>query len=299
MTHLVFGCESGELGPLQAAADCLDSPAYHVCLRRFTGEGMTFAAARQAAVRTLAGEAAECLSSPNNALAVEYLRALKALGSSMEPLALPRVGAAHDSGEESGYPSASAVREKILTGGDWRAVLPETSAAILSREIEAGRGPVCMENCQRAVLSQLRRMPEEDFRAYDGGNEGLYHRFYAAVHGAVTVDEILSAVKTKRYPLARLRRMLLQAYLGAPQAAQGRRRPTCGCWEQTGGEGPCWGGCGRPRPCRWSPSPDMSGGWGRRRSGSSIRRPGVRTCTCWPAPTWDRRRRRANMQPRR
>lgn len=225
VTHLAFGCECGALEPLQAVSECVDGDAYRAELRRFAGEGVTFAAARQAVVRDLAGEAAECLSSPNSALAVEYLRALKTLGSTIEPLALPRIGAAHDSGEESEYPSASAVREKILTGGDWKEMLPEASAAVISREIEAGRAPVWMENCQRAVLGQLRRMAEEDFRPYDGGSEGLYHRFYAAVHRAATVGDILSAAKTKRYPLARLRRMLLQAYLGVPQALQGETPP--------------------------------------------------------------------------
>ena len=211
-------------------ADCLDSEVYHAGVTRFTGEGMTFAAARQAVVRALleqtgSSEAARCLSSPNNTLAVEYLRALKARGGGIRPLALPRVGAAHDSGEESEYPSASAIRERLSAGGDWRGMLPGASAKILSREIEAGRAPVSMDNCRRAVLSQLRRMGEEDFRVYDGGNEGLYHRFYGAVHSAAGPEEILEAAKTRRYPRARLRRMLLQAYLGVPQAVQGETPP--------------------------------------------------------------------------
>ena len=224
-THLAFGCECGDLEPLRTVAECLDSPAYHVLLRQFAGGGVTFAAARQAAVQALAGEAAECLSRPNNALAVEYLRALRERGSAMEPLALPRVGAGHDSGEESDCPSASAIRSRIFAGGDWKAMLPEASAAILSREMEAGRAPVRLENCQRAVLFQLRRMGEEDFRPYDGGNEGLYHRFYAAVHSGATIEEILSAAKTRRYPMARLRRMLLQSCLGVPQARRGETPP--------------------------------------------------------------------------
>lgn len=223
VTHLAFGCECGELGPLAAAAACLDAPQFHERLRRFSGEGMAYAAARQAAVRTLAGNAADCLSHPNNILAVEYLRALRS--SRIEPLALPRTGAGHDSRERSDYPSASAVRELILSGGGWRTALPEASAAVLSREIGAGRAPVSAGTCQRAVLAQLRRMSEEDFRPYDGGGEGLYHRFYRAVHTAGTLDGILAAAKTKRYPLARLRRMLLQSYLGVPQAAQGETPP--------------------------------------------------------------------------
>ncbi|MBD5160542.1 MAG: nucleotidyltransferase family protein [Oscillibacter sp.] len=225
VTHLAFGCESGALEPLAAVAACLESPEYRAELRRIAGGGMTFAAARQAAVRTLAGDAAECLSRPNNALAVEYLRALRAQGRAIEPLALPRVGADHDSGGESGYPSASAIRRKLLAGGDWRGMLPEAPADIISREIEAGRAPAAMDNCLRAVLARLRRMDEDDFRLYDGGNEGLYHRFYAAVHAAVSPEEILETAQTRRYPLARLRRMLLQAYLGVPQAAQGETPP--------------------------------------------------------------------------
>ena len=225
VTHLAFGCECGTLRPLQTVARCLDSERCQAGIRRFTVGSMTFAAARQAAVRELAGEAAECLSAPNNTLAVEYLRALRVYGGSIEPLALPRTGAAHNSREPDEYPSASVIRCRIGMGWDWQTMLPETSAAVLSREMEAGRAPVWMSNCQRAVLSQLRRMSEEDFRRYDGGNEGLYHRFYNAVHTAINFTDIVLAAKTKRYTRARLNRMLLQSYLGVPEAAPGETPP--------------------------------------------------------------------------
>ena len=64
----------------------------------------------------------------------------------------------------------------LLEGDGWQNVLPPPTAAIVSREIQAGRAPVQMENCQRALLFQLRRMSEADFLPYDGGNEGLYRR---------------------------------------------------------------------------------------------------------------------------
>ena len=54
--------------------------------------------------------------------------------------------------------------------------------------------------CERAVLSRLRVMTEEDWRGYDPGGEGLYHRLYQAARRACTVDGLLSAAKTKRYP---------------------------------------------------------------------------------------------------
>lgn len=224
VTHLSFGCECGALEPLLAAAEGLERAEYPEKLREMTGKGISFPAARQQALEEIMG-AAECLSRPNNALAVEYLRSLRAQGSRIEPLALPRVGEDHDSETLGAYPSASAVRRAVLAGEDWRGLLPEASGEILSREIKAGRGPVCWRNCQRAILARLRSMGEEDFRPYDGGNEGLYHRFFAAVRSAATVEELLETAKTKRYPMARLRRMLVQAYLGVPQAAQGETPP--------------------------------------------------------------------------
>ena len=63
-------------------------------------------------------------------------------------------------------------------------------------------------------------MTEADWRPYDPGNEGLYHRLYQASRDACTVAEMLSAAKTKRYPLARLRRMVLSAYLQLPPAPE-------------------------------------------------------------------------------
>lgn len=223
VTHLAFGCESGELAPLAAAAEGLEDPRYPERLHRELKSGRSFAAARQAALSALLGAAADTLALPNNALAVEYLRALR--GTGIVPLALPRIGAAHDSDVLGEYPSASAIRAVLLAGGDWAPLVSTATAALLRREVAAGRAPVTLRNCERAVLAQLRRMREEEFACYDGGGEGLYRRFYAAVHTADSIETILETAKTKRYALARLRRLLLHSYLACPAAAQGETPP--------------------------------------------------------------------------
>ena len=63
-------------------------------------------------------------------------------------------------------------------------------------------------------------MQEEDFLPYDGGEEGLYHRFYKAVRQGNNLEEILALAKTKRYTHARLRRVLTCALLGVTAALQ-------------------------------------------------------------------------------
>lgn len=220
VTHLVFGSESGDAAPLARLAEALCSDEFAQTLRRELSRGDSFPAARQRAVSPLlsSGEAA-LLSNPNDILGVEYCKALR--GSGIQPVAVPRLGSVHgDETAGEGFVSSSAIRA-LLRRGDEEAALNLMAPAMAKAyraERDAGRAPALLERCERAVLARLRFMEEADFAALDPGREGLYHRFYRASRSAASVEELLSAVKTKRYPLARLRRMVFQAYLGLPPA---------------------------------------------------------------------------------
>ena len=210
-------------------ARVLDSEAYHERVRALLTGGKTFAVCRRQAAAELAGEtAAVLLDSPNNNLGVEYCRALHALNGTMRPLTIPRTGAEHDGIPQAGIASASYIRSLLREGktGEAAAFLPVSSAEILRREMAAGRGPADERYCERAVLARLRTMEEADFRPYDGGGEGLSHRIFRAVQESCSVAEILDRAKTKRYTYARLRRLLLSAWLEMPAPAL-QDRPPC------------------------------------------------------------------------
>ena len=127
------------------------------------------------------------------------------------------VGDAHDRERPGeGHPSATALRALIRAGEADRALelMPPAMAAVYRAEAAAGRAPVFLETCERAVLARLRSMTESDFAALDQGREGLYRRLYRASRTAPTLETLLAEAKTKRYAHARLRRMALWAYLG-------------------------------------------------------------------------------------
>lgn len=223
VTHLAFGSERGDADALREVAACLDSEAYRAGLRRFLGEGMSFAACRQAVVRGLLGpEKAALLDTPNNNLGVEYCRALGRRAPGIRPLTVPRRGDAHDTAVwAGGNPSATAIR-KLLRAGEREQALALMAPAmgdIYQGEEAAGRAPVFSETCERAVLARLRSMTRADFAALDEGREGLCNRLYGASRTAASVAEVLEAAKTKRYAHARLRRMVLWAYLGLTPGA--------------------------------------------------------------------------------
>lgn len=197
VTHLSFGGEGGGADELQRLAVCLDSPGYQAALRARLDAGLPFAACRAGAVEELLGpERAGLLSGPNNNLGVEYIRALNALGGSIRPVVIPRTGAGHDGGDHPQYPSASFVREQILSG-----TLPAAN-------------PAGLRWGERWVLGALRAMDEEDFAALPDCGEGLSHRLYRAARQGRTVEEVYALAKTKRYAHARIRRAVLWGALG-------------------------------------------------------------------------------------
>ena len=222
LTHLAFGSECGDGAALQRVAAALQSEEFPALLRQELKVGDSFAAARERSVgKRLSPEDAALLQSPNNILGIEYCKALLDCKSTVEPLTIRRVGAAHDAKEAQGtIASASAIRTLLKEGEKERALslmAPAMKEAYLEEEA-AGRAPVLWQNCERAILARLRSMRREDFAALDRGKEGLYNRLYEASRTAAGVEELLAAAKTKRYAYARLRRMVLWAYLGLKPA---------------------------------------------------------------------------------
>lgn len=217
VTHLSFGSETGDMDPLRELAELLLSRDFDESLKIHLKTGVSYAAARQKAANEAVGERAGLLSQPNNILAIEYLKALITQNSLIEPLAVLRRGVMHDGAGEGEYPSASQVRELILSGRDIpERLMPRRSKAILEEQIARGLAPASINNCERAVLARMRTLDESDFEAADGSAEGFHRRFMEAARRENSVEGIIEAAKTKRYARSRIRRLLLRAYLGVP-----------------------------------------------------------------------------------
>lgn len=226
VTHLSFGSEVGDLAPLTALALAAAEPENVEKIKRQMSEGMSFAAAREKVLSTSLGRESKLLQTPNNVLAVEYLKALFAYHSGMTPMTTARTGAQHDSVSDDGvWRSASQLRSMMEAGEDISAFVPREARDMPRQEMAAGRGPVTMAGMEEAILSRLRMLTAEDFCALPDATEGLGNRLYKAVGSEYSVEAVLSAVKTKRYPLSRLRRMVMYAALGIRADMGGARPP--------------------------------------------------------------------------
>lgn len=205
---LCFGAESMEEADLRRTAEALLSPEFSVLLKEALGKGLSFPAARQAALEQM-GIPASDLALPNNILAVEYCKAILAQGSHMEIFPIPRQGDYHAEELGSGFPSATAIRQRILEGRfPGEAIPPE--AARLFRE-----APVhTLAMAARAILAKLRTMTDEEFEALPYGSEGLWRKLMKAARSQEALEDIINATKSKRYTRTRIDRMILCAFLG-------------------------------------------------------------------------------------
>lgn len=210
-THLSFGSEAGELAHLESLAEAMLVPEMDMFIKEELERGISYASARHNALKRIAHEKAEIIVSPNNILAVEYLKALKTIKSEMIPITVSRTGGDHDG--SFGY-SASAVRAALKEGNGAYDAVPEAAKLVFEREMACGRGPVFTEAIESAVMYRLRTMTQEEFDMLPFASEGLGQRLYKNVKSSTCLTEILEKTKTKRYAMSRLRRMIMCAYLG-------------------------------------------------------------------------------------
>ncbi len=218
-----FGSEVGSLAPLERAVNTMESERYQNLMRYFLTTGISFPEAQQKALTEIAG--ASCgnlLSTPNNTLAIEYIKALRRLSSPIKPFTIPRYQVAHDSAVPLGNIASATYLRSVIENDRLSAsfpFMPAACASVLSDAATQGRAPATREPLERAVLSRLRALSLEELAALPAVSEGLENRVYNAVRTASSLEELENAIKTKRYPLTRVRRLLWAAYLGIPKTA--------------------------------------------------------------------------------
>ncbi|MEE3404260.1 MAG: nucleotidyltransferase family protein, partial [Acutalibacteraceae bacterium] len=216
---LYCGSECGDTARLEQAAQAVADTAVENTLRHYLREGITYAAAREKAVRRLYGEeTAAVLTNPNDILGTEYAKALHRLHSPIQLHTIQRVAVAHDSDTPDGqFASASYLRQQLYQGQTIDVYIPSSVKALFNaarQHLSGDRNKVI----EPMLLYRLRTMTPQDFAALPDISEGLENRLYEAVRSCISIDGILSYVKSKRYPLSRLRRLLLYAFLQWTQA---------------------------------------------------------------------------------
>ena len=104
-----------------------------------------------------------------------------------------------------------ALREKLLKG-DRNFCSKYMSEEILNMFNEEDLSNV--GNIETAILAVLRTKTLDDLKKLPDLSEGVENKLYSAIRVATDLESLYNEIKVKRYPLARIRRLVLAAFLG-------------------------------------------------------------------------------------
>ncbi len=215
--YLCFGSEHGEIAQLQEIAEIFanESLEFKAKLKESLDKGLSYPSAR---ANTLPKVLREIANSPNNILAIEYLKALIRLNSKIEPVTIKRIGAGYlETDNSSEFSSATAIRKHIAEAAGFSTIsknVPSSTFEILTREFFNQRGPVYPSSIFENLRYKIRTMTLNELAQYNGISEGLESKIHKAFEVANSYEEAINLIISKRYPKTRILRILLSIYLG-------------------------------------------------------------------------------------
>lgn len=201
---LCFGSEKGDIDLINSAAKALQSERVNDRIKEHMSLGNNYPVSLQKALCECCGEKiSNAVNTPNDVLGVEYCKA--ALSTQITPVAIKRYKVDHDSSAvNENFASASMIRQMLENKESAERFLPQNAqicdCAFISR-------------LEKVIMYKLRTMTPESIKQLPDVSEGLENRIFSSVLKSTSVNELLDNIKTKRYTMARLRRILIYALL--------------------------------------------------------------------------------------
>lgn len=223
--HISFGAEDDDVEALSEIAGLIaEKSVIDGTLATMMGSGVSYARARERELYKRIKDRASLISTPNNILAVEYLRAVRQQGLDISPVAVRRTGAAHDGDTPDGVIASASYIRQLARGGrldEAAGFMPPQSLEQLRQAAREGAAMLDLSRLDCAMTAVLKRCSIEQLSKLPDASEGLEHRLYDAIQAGVDLEDICGGAKTKRYAYSRIRRMLYCAFLGIEKKPAG------------------------------------------------------------------------------
>ena len=219
--YVSFGSESGELTELTEYARVTLSDEYNRTLNKLTESceyaNLGYPELCELAYTDTVGSRPALKLTPNNILALEYIKELIRTDSTVKPHTIKRQGASFD--EEkivgSALQSATAIRASVLSG-DYSALdyVPKITESVYFDATQNGDFPCSPSRLSTAVISYLRINSSSANVDIHDAKGGLYNRLRNASLEANDFETLISLTETKKYTRARIRRVVWYSFFG-------------------------------------------------------------------------------------
>ncbi len=244
---IAFGSESGDIERLSKLAHilCDNEDTLYKEISKYTANGISYAAARQKVVEKLTDkDTAAMLTSSNNILAVEYLKAIIKNNYAIKPYTVQRQGDSYnDTDIRSEYASATALREN-LKADNISEYIPVKAGLILS----SNTNYIYPDDITEALFTRLldilfasnydKNVFIENVMQYPDVSKEIAGRLYKSAMDMITrtvpqrseskdnwafsFGSLCEHIKTKEVPLSRIKRALVRITLGLDKKHMGK-----------------------------------------------------------------------------
>lgn len=220
--YVSFGSEIGNLETLNLFAEIFTKqPSEYISLLNHElSKGLSFPKARENAALMYLNDIrkySNVLSSPNNILGIEYLKALKKTKSSIRPLTIKRENVQYnDISIKNNFASATSIREMLIKNKLSKIpyVMPKETYKVFYNCYQKGHIVKDLSRYEKEIIYTLRKMTLEEISNLPDVSEGLENNIKNAANSCNTLEEFMNIIKTKRYTSTRIRRILVYALLG-------------------------------------------------------------------------------------
>lgn len=222
VSHVCFGAEDANLTRLKKIAAAAEDLEIIKDMRMNLKLGTTYAAALGQALEKQYSFSPDLITSSNNILAVEYLRAIEKFAPNQIPIVITRQHSKYnDTCITTPFASATSIRQAIIKSmkitDELKLALPDTTLHILQHIFEEKRGPVTLCDLSAIILAQLRTASLKKLEQLPNVSEGLHYKIRDSSLKAANIQQFFSLLKSKRYTYTRLQRIIIHAILGTTQ----------------------------------------------------------------------------------
>lgn len=217
VSGICFGSECGDISMLKHASETIPDTDI---LRARLAEGKPYSAAMSSASAPKGSESLSAL--PNDLLGIEYLRAIGKIEPGLSSYAVKRAGSGYnDDSPHAPFASAKAIRASFSdTSCTCSSAMPEDVSGDIAHGIALGRFPAFSENLTSAILYSLRKLGPSGIAQLAEVSEGLENAIFRSACEAKSYNELIYGIKSKRYTMARIKRILINALLGTTAELQ-------------------------------------------------------------------------------
>ena len=220
VNHISFGAETEDIKKLDLISNILysESIEYKGLLSKELDKGLSYPKARENALITYLNDDGikDIISSPNNILGIEYLKALKKYNSDIHPISILRNEVDHnDDNISNSFASSTKIRELIKNNDleQLKYVIPDEVYNILEENNKDNNIVNGLGVFENEILYNLRKMSIEQIAELPDVCEGLEYAIKNASNEVNSINELIDKIKSKRYIQTRIQRILLYILL--------------------------------------------------------------------------------------